>query len=279
MKEMDAIVHSIGDLPAIPHVASLVMEKVANPDTTPKELNDVISKDQGLTARVLKISNSSFYGRSRSITRLTDAIMVVGFNTIRSLVITAAVRDLFNNFGLLDKLLWEHSVGCAFAARTIARKFKFPRVEEAFLSGLLHDVGKVILNTKLPDKMSFVVQEVYNSMGQLSFCEVEKQVFGFDHAELGQLLAKKWNFAEEIELVIGSHHSLEAGRKLPPLAYIINLADGVCHKLEIGPTKNPNLNLSTLPSARILKLREEPLNVLAQEIAEAFEADKDGAFG
>jgi putative nucleotidyltransferase with HDIG domain len=274
MANLESIIKSIGDLPAIPHVASLVMEKVANPDTTPKEINEIISKDQGLTARVLKTANSSFYGRPRRITKLTEAVMTVGFSTIQSLVLTAAVRDLFKTFGLIDKLLWDHSLGVAFASRTIAKKFRFPRIEEAFLAGLLHDVGKVILNVQAPEKMTLVVQEVYNTPGGASFCEMEKQVFGFDHAELGQLVAKKWNFAEEIELVIGHHHQPRARQGIPPLTYIIDLANGICHKLEIGPTRNPDLNLVDLKSARILKLSEKILNGLAEEIGASIAADK-----
>lgn len=275
MTDIESIVGSIGDLPSMPHVANLVMQKVGDPDTTPKKLNEIISRDQGLTTKVLKTANSAFYGRSRSVTKLTDAISTVGFNAIKSLVVAAAVRDLFNSFGLIEKLLWDHSLGVAFASRLLAKEFEFPRIEEAFLAGLLHDVGKVIFNIKTPEKMTIVVENVYNNPGGASFCELEREVFGFDHAELGRVIARKWNFSEEIELVIGKHHQVRPtrDRSMPPLTYIVHLANGICHKLEIGPTKNPELRLSELASAKILDLDEETLDELAERIRETFSSD------
>jgi putative nucleotidyltransferase with HDIG domain len=263
----------------MPQIAGLVMEKAADPNTTPKELNTIISRDQGMALRVLKMANSAFYGRSKSVTRLTDAILVVGFSTIQSLVMTAAVRDLFKTFGLLDQLLWEHSLGCAFAARTIARRSRFPRVEEAFLAGLLHDVGKVILNIKAPEKMSLIVQQVYNNPGKRTFYELERQAFGFDHAQLGELLARKWNFAGETEFVIGNHQMTGTGEGMPRLLYIVHLANGICHKLGIGPTRTPDLNLADLKSARIFNMEEAVLEDLAKTVAESYASDKDSGCG
>ncbi len=275
MEDLGSIVRAIGDIPAIPHIAGLVMEKAPDPNTTPKELNDIISRDQGMAARVLKMANSSFYGRSKSVTKLTDAILVVGFRTIQSLVMTAAVRDLFKTFGLLDQLLWEHSLGCAFAARTIAKRFRFPKVEEAFLVGLLHDVGKVLLNINAPEKMSLIAEQVYNDPGTHTFYDLEQEMFGFNHAQLGQLLARKWSFAPETEMVIGNHHLFEISEGMPPLTYIVHLANGICHKLEIGPTRIPDLDLVGLESARIFNLDAAVLEDLVKTIADSIAADKD----
>lgn len=263
------IVQTTGDLPTLPPVANLVLEKMSDPDITAKQLHDVISKDQSLAARILKIANSTFYGCSRNITRVSDAVVIIGFKTIRSLLLTSVLQDMLKSFGLIEKLLWDHSLGCAFGSRIIARSIKFTKVEEAFLSGLMHDIGKVVLNLKVPDKMGLIVKEVYNNPEQ-NFLEMEEEMMGFNHAQVGQLIAKKWNFAEEIDEAIGLHHQPEQATLLPTLSRIVSLANDFCHKLEIGPTRTPELQLMDLDSVKYLRLDEKAVSELLEETQDTF---------
>ena len=256
----------------MPQVANEVMRKLSDPNATAKEIHRIISDDQALAAKVLKVANSSFYGNPRNVTRLSDAVMLMGFNSLRSLVMASVMKDLFTKFGLPEKLLWEHSRGCAAAAKRIAAATKFSKVEESFLAGLMHDIGKVILNIKCPDRMMEILQEVYNS-DEESFEAVERRELGFDHAEVGRLIAAKWRFSEEIEEAIGLHHHPGRANIMPRLTVIIHLADAFCHKLEIGPTRRPHLNLSEVQSAKALGLGEKALDQLLEEIAEAIKAD------
>lgn len=267
------IVQTTGDLPTMPTIASVVMDKISDPNTTAKQLHQIIAKDQALAARVLRIANSPLYGCARTITRLTDAIMIMGFNSIKSLVMTSALHDFFKKFGLAEKLMWEHSIVAAAVSKQVARMVKFPRVEEAFLAGLMHDLGKVILNLKLPDKMFDILQEVYNNRG-ITFQELEQKAFGFDHAQVGQLVAKKWNFAEEIEEAIGNHHQPERAKILPQLSYIVNLSNAICHKLEVGPTRNPDLDFSQLISVQYFKLEQSRIDELLEELSTTLSSEK-----
>ncbi|HBD09586.1 MAG TPA: hypothetical protein DCZ69_15145 [Syntrophobacteraceae bacterium] len=262
-----------GDLPPMPHIARLVVDKVADPKTSAKDLQDIIAQDQALAARVLKMANSAYYGLTRSVTSLTYAISAVGFNAIKTMVVSSVVRDLFKSFGLTEQLLWEHSIGCAFAARRIAREVRFPKVEECFLAGLLHDIGKVIMYLKLPQQMTEIIQWVYNNPGS-SFVEGERGMLGVDHAQVGQLVAKKWNFAEEIEEAIGFHHQPRMAKRLPQLTMIVNLANGMCHKLQVGLTKNPDLDVADFESAAVLKLPRSSIEELLHEIETTFGAEK-----
>ncbi|MDY6910528.1 MAG: HDOD domain-containing protein [Thermodesulfobacteriota bacterium] len=271
------VVLTAGDLPAMPHVASQVMTMVSNPDTTAQDLQRIISQDQSLVARVLKLANSSFYARSRSIATITEAVVVIGFRTIRSLVVASVTRDIFDNFGLTEKLLWEHSLGCGLAARTIAQSLRYSKTEEAFLAGLLHDVGKMILLIKFNDKMLSILEEVYNDP-ETSFVRMEQRLLGFDHAQVGQLLARKWQFAEEIEEAIGCHHAPARARLLPALTVIVHLANAFCHKLEIGPTKRPDLELSQVKSAKALKMSPAKIEDLLEEIRTIFAAEATTLF-
>lgn len=269
----EKIVQATGDLPTMPHVASMVLQKLGNPNTSPKELHQNISSDQALTARVLKVANSPLYGCSRAINRLSDAVVIMGFDSLRSLVMSSVMQDLFKSFGLTEKLLWEHSFGCAAISKHVAKVIRYPKVEEAFLAGLLHDIGKVVLNLRIPEKTRQVVQEVYNNPG-IGFPQAEQEMFGFNHAQVGRLIARKWNFAEVIEEAIGCHHEPRQAQVLPVLTVIVNFSNLLCHKLEVGPTRNPDLDLLQFDSTRLLRFNGESLDKLLEQVS-ALMAEKD----
>lgn len=269
-----SIVLTAQDLPAMPHIARQAMQRLSDPDASARDLHKIISKDQAIAARVLRIANSACYARRRAILTITDAVVTVGFNTIKSIVISSALYDFFKTFGLAEKLMWEHSLGCALTSRMIAQMLKFSKTEEAFLAGLLHDVGKVVFYMKIPKKMLLIVQEVYHNPG-LTFLEMEQRLLGFNHAQLGQLVARKWNFAEEIVEAIGKHHRPEKACVLPALSYIVNLGNAFCHKMEIGFIKNPDLELHELKSAKALKLHKEDLDELLERVQAAYNSEKE----
>ena len=274
---VNKIVQVTGDLPAMPHIAQMILQKVSDPNTTAKDLQKVISGDQALAAKVLKISNSSFYGVTRSITTLSDAIVILGFNTIKSLALAVATQRLYkggqNRFGLTDKLLWEHSVGVAMAARILARKVRYTNAEEAFLGGLLHDIGKLVINTSLSDKFMEIMQKVYNTGA--SFKDTEDDILGFNHTQVGALVVDKWRFAEEYIEAILYHHSPEKATISPILSHLLSLANNVCIKLEIGPQKNSSLVLHETTSAKYFSLTEEQLDEYLSLIQDTINAEKD----
>ncbi|MEJ5348196.1 MAG: HDOD domain-containing protein [Desulfosoma sp.] len=262
---LENLVQLSGDLPAMPHVASEALQKIADPNARAEDLQKILAKDPALAARILKLANSSFYARSRTIATLRDAVVVIGLKTVRALVLASVTRDLFDPFGLTEKLLWEHAVGCGLAARTLAVVLRFSKQEECFLAGLLHDVGQMILLTHRSESMRRIIEEVYNNP-DLSFCVLEQETFGFDHAEVGRLLAVKWRFPEEIVEAIACHHHPASAKILPALTVIVHLANAYCHKLELGPVKKPDLDLSAVPSARALKLTPEKLSSIEAAI-------------
>lgn len=267
------LVQTTGDLPAMPQVATLVMEKLASPNAMPKDIHELLTKDQGLAARVLKVANSPYYGASRSISSLKDAVLFMGFDSIKSVVLTAVMKGVFAETGLAEKLLWEHSLGCGAAAKKIAVAVSYSSSEEAFLAGMMHDLGKAILFQRLPKKMSAIMQDVYN--GEADFADLEMQSLGFTHAEAGQLVAAKWRFALNIESAIANHHHPEKSESVTRLAYIVNLANAMCHKLEIGPTRKPDLDLSSLNSAETLGLDADEISSILDELTDAASGGED----
>lgn len=246
------IVQIMGDLPTMPIIATQIMEKLGNPGSTPREIHDLITKDQGLSVRVLKVANSPYYGASRSISTIKDAVLFLGYGSIRSLIMTAVLKGMFSALSLSEQLLWDHAVCCGFAARRIGAEVGYDGLDEAYLAGLMHDIGKAVLFLRVPAVMREVMSEVEG--GNSEFVDLERQALGFTHAEVGQIMADSWFFSLDIEDAIAHHHSPDRAHSARDLSHIVNMADKVCHKLEIGPTRRPGLDLFELDSTRVMGL-------------------------
>jgi HD-like signal output (HDOD) protein len=267
------VVRVTGELPAMPHIAAQVMEKLSNPNSTARDIHQLISKDQGLAARVLKVANSPYYGACRSISSLRDAVLFMGFDSIRSLIMTAVLKGMFSALTLYEKLLWEHSIACGVAARHLSKETGYQRTEEAFLTGLMHDIGKTVLLLRVPSAMQDIIQETYNTGSD--FATIERQSLGFTHAEVGQIIADQWRFALDIEDAIANHHTPEKARSARDLTRIISVSDSICHKLEIGPTRKPELELTELESVKALALTPDALLRTLEAVKETL--SKEGA--
>jgi HD-like signal output (HDOD) protein len=271
------IILNAKDLPAMPHVASKVLELAGNPETTAAKLQKVIQDDQAMAARILKIANSALYGCSRQIKTLTEAIVMLGFNTIRSLVVTSAARNMYlaegKTMGLKERLLWEHSIGCAIACRILVTPRHPMYAEEAFLAGLMHDIGKLVLNQYASDVFDQVVQEVYNE-GR-NFAAVERELLGFDHTEVGAMLVTKWKLSPVMEEAIRFHHTeSEFSRDRLILCYL-DLANSLCKRQGIGFVEAPDLDLVNLPSNKVLGLSAAELDVMAQQLGDTLESEME----
>ena len=265
------------DLPAMPHVASKVLELSGDPNTSAQQLQQVISDDQAMTARILKVANSAMYACSRKVKTLTEAIVMLGFNSIRSLVVTSAARNLYNTgrarMGLKERLLWEHSIGCAFACRLLVQD-RYPLLtEEAFLAGLLHDIGKLVLNLQTPDQFDEIVQIVYNE--NRGFCETERELLGFDHTNVGALLVNKWKLSQGLEMIIRDHHKPDAFNDETPLLLYLDVANNLCKKHGIGFVDAPDLDLSQLASNQILGLDESVFEDVGSRLQSTLETEME----
>ncbi|MDA8429141.1 MAG: HDOD domain-containing protein [Geobacteraceae bacterium] len=276
-KELESMIMSASDLPTIPVVATKVMQLIESESASAEELAKVVASDPAVAARVLKISNSSFYGCQRQIQTLSHAIMVLGFSTLKSLVVAASVKQVYKPYGLTEKMLWEHSFGAGLAARVIANNTRLVNEEEAFLGGLFHDIGKIILNSLDNQQFQVVVQKCYNE--GMSFLEAEELVFSYNHAEVGGLVIKKWNFPAILMQAVLKHHSFDFAEDEDTyqvrLTCVVGLANLFCHKLGIG-VREPDDELllhETVP-ARLLNLDEARIEALLENITVAYDQDK-----
>ncbi len=276
-KELETMIMSASDLPTIPVVATKVMQLIESESASAEELAKVVASDPAVAARVLKISNSSFYGCQRQIQTLSHAIMVLGFSTLKSLVVAASVKQVYKPYGLTEKMLWEHSFGAGLAARVIAKTTRLVNEEEAFLGGLFHDIGKIIMNSLDSQQFQLVVQKCFND-GMTSL-NAEQQVFSYTHPEVGGLVIKKWNFPAILMQAVLKHHSFDFAEDEDTyqvrLTCVVGLANLVCHKLGFGVREpDEDLQLHETVPARQLNLDEARIAEMLEKIQDAYERDK-----
>jgi len=273
---LDKIISTIGDLPATPAIIAQLMNLTSDINTDIEKITRGILADQSLTAKVLKLSNSSFYGRAKEVRTLKEAIVILGFMTLHSLVIATSTQSLYQKSpddGISDKL-WEHALATALASRMIAQKTGYHGVEEAFIAGLLHDIGKLVLTQKMTDDYHGIVKTVEDSMKRFDQCEQE--VFGFTHADVGSLLLEKWSFPEELAEAVCNHHSdLSANGRDRSLTHIISLGNFMAKKLDVGFHDYRLDDLTSHPSAATLNLDVSQLEELENRLAEHFINEKD----
>lgn len=276
-KELESLAMSTVDLPTIPVVATKVIELIEQEDVTIEKLAAAVSTDPAVAARILKLSNSAYYGCQRQINTLSAAIMLLGFKTLKSLVIAASLKQLSRRFGLTEKMLWEHSVGAALAGRVIASQGKFINEETGFLVGLFHDLGKTIMNNHDPQKFQGVMMRCYNE--GLPFVEAERSVYPYSHAEVGALVIRKWNFPESLSTAIMYHHQFGTVPLTDQydlfLTATASLANKFCKKLGIGDRDSDDeLDLAHSPEAMLLGYTPDTVQKAVEIFGETFEENK-----
>lgn len=270
---VERIASHVGDLPALPQVASRVVRMVTDPRTTARQLEEIIRKDPAMTAKILRIANSAFYGLRGEVSTLSRAIVILGFNTLRSVVLTSISEAMHtgDRSNFKDRILWEHAIAVAIAARTIARECGYAFHEEAYTGGLLHDIGKAVMDTNL-DRYQEVMELVYNE--GMTFVEAENDVFGFDHAEVGALVVERWSLAPPLCEAVRLHHQPMAAEVEPTLCAIVSLANSMCTKLGLGPERDASVDLTGLDATLMLTLSPERLDDIAEAVSARLESEK-----
>jgi HD-like signal output (HDOD) protein len=233
--EMIEILDKMQDLPTLPTVYAKVTNLMNNPKSSINDIAKIIEVDQSLTSKILRLVNSSFFGFSRKVVSINQAIVLMGFNTIRNTVLSVSVFKGFSghtNHGFDLQQFWKHAIACGIISSVLDQKLRAGFRDEAFVAGLLHDMGKVILNRYFASEFNLTISFAKES--QVSFYNSERSVIGFSHDEVGEYLADKWQLPFSLVETVALHHQPDNIRSNPKLVSIINLADTMTYNLGFG---------------------------------------------
>ncbi len=207
-KDANELLDRVDDLPPLPAVAAKVMGMAEDDRTSAMDLAQVLATDQALTAKLIRISNSAYYGFARRISTVREAVVMLGFKQVRQVAVGASMMNTFKRSGVDDgfdlDLFWGHSVGVAVAAEALARKTLGAKPEDAFTAGILHDIGRLVLRQVLPQEFSQAISIART--GEISLHDAELEVTGYAHDEIGQALGERWKFPGHLVDAVRCHH-------------------------------------------------------------------------
>jgi HD-like signal output (HDOD) protein len=231
MQVANAAVKQLSHIATLPEVTLGIIELVENPKSSAQDLNELIGRDPALSARVLKVVNSAFYGLPRQIGSINRAISMLGLNAVKNIAIAASLAKLFRGGALCDRFdakeLWDHSIAVATAARLLAREARMSSVDEAFLGGLMHDIGIMVELQSDRAKLVKVFGDMqFDQDGNplLDFRMVERAVYGADHGHFGEALCEQWKFPRSLSIACAYHHDPAGApaeaRQIPWLIFV-----------------------------------------------------------
>jgi HD-like signal output (HDOD) protein len=233
---LEDIVEKTSDLPSLPAAALNVMREVESPTATAQSVAKHLTQDQALTARVLRLANSAYYGLPRQIPAVPDAVVVLGMRCIRNLCLVASTYPWMTRplkgYELEPRALWTHSFGVAVGSQLIALRTRSGSADLAFTAGLLHDLGKVALNIWLENKMSGMVAIAQRE--GITFDEVERKVLGFDHQQVGAHMGECWNLPKPLVEAMRYHHQPKSCEPRSELVDCVHVADYLTMSMGLG---------------------------------------------
>jgi len=271
------IMRTLKELPPMPQVAQKARQLAADENASFTDLARVIETDQAIAARVLKLANSSYYGVAGSVTSIQHAAVVLGMKTLNELLTMACASSMLssqlNGYGLASGDLWKHSLAVAECARSLATRRNPSLVDDAFSAGLIHDCGKLILDAYILERKEQFDRLV--SDGQTTFLEAEKQVLGFDHAELAADVCEKWQIPKKLSVAIQYHH-MPSALEHNELAYIVHAADAIALMSGIGSGVDGMMYRIDDKSMSFLELDNESVSMYMAQAVEYVEKTVSG---
>jgi HD-like signal output (HDOD) protein len=233
---VQAALRKVTTIATLPEVTAKIIKTVEDKSSTATQLHQIISHDPALVTRILKVVNSAFYGLPGQIGSVERAIVLLGLNAIKNIAVAASLGQLFRGVelcqGFAAKDLWTHCIAVGVTAREIARQMRIPLGDEAFLAGMIHDIGILVLLQTNPEKLREVCDTVKTKGGD--FCTIERDLMGIGHQELGKGLAEMWKFPRACQLVAGFHHQPQALSNDRLLTSVVYVADTVVAQANHG---------------------------------------------
>jgi HD-like signal output (HDOD) protein len=273
MDLIERIVKNAKDLPTLPTVYSALCDLIASPKASVRDVADLISTDQASASRLLRIANSSFFGLRGKVETISRAVALLGFNEVSNLILSSSVMNLFEKrkplLGFRPRNFWAHSIGVGLITRWVGQSAGMTQLENFFLAGILHDIGKLYFFEYAEEEYVPVLTLVKG--GKHLIRDAELEVLGVDHSLMGSFLADEWKLPQPIQNAITYHHFGKVGDKADILVAAVHLADVLARALELG---YPGDNLIPQPAEVIwpvLRLRPGMIEKMVPKILKDYE--------
>jgi HD-like signal output (HDOD) protein len=266
--------------PALPEVASKLLEMLHDRNVDEYQLIAFIEGEEGMTTSLLNMTNQAMFGESK-LDSLGEMMDMLGLPRLRSVILTYAVNRLYaesgaargRTTGLSTKISWDHAISVALIAIGLARRVKYPRLEEILLAGLIHDIGRLVMMINVPSEYSELLGEIYGEV--VNIADVERARIGFTHEEAGALLVSRWNLPDAILAVTQFHHSCDQATEFQTPVHLLALADQIALLLGTSFERGAEIDPESNSSLYYLKLSLADLDSVKagyQERIDAFKA-------
>ncbi len=271
-QQIKRILSNISRLRPLPTNLTRILRAIDNPETTPLHIADLLSLDQALTAYMIRVANSAYLGYTLPCSSVSEAVMRLGFKRIKELVLSTAVSGpltrRLNGYRLGDGALWSHSVSVASIAHWFAKSLSYPDPEEAYVAGLLHDMGKLILDQFVRADYYRMTEIIWRK--KMNLWQVEKLLFGIDHSAVGGLMAHQWQFPASLIDAISNHHNPSSSSPFCDITALVNLANALS-PVEKYALSDPDGRKVHSEALSILNLDEPLLIHMCTQMHEDFE--------
>lgn len=271
-KELIKRLSNVRNLPTLPMVANNVIQLTQNPESTAFEIAEAISQDQTLASKVLRTANSAYYGFPKKITTIHYAIVVLGLNNIKNIVLSTSIMERFpntDNSSAFDRTeFWKHSLLCGIICKNISEHMGLKNLEEMFMCGLLHDFGKLILDSLFHDE--FVQALDLAKKEDSTLIAAEHKIFSFNHSGVGALVLKKWSFPPSLIKAVEFHHFPSENPNSFRTASIVHVADYLCRRIGIGSGGDQVLPKLDAAAFKLTDLNSETIKSMSRKITKEF---------
>lgn len=257
----------IREIPSLPQLYYSIKNEVDDPNSTIVRIGELISADQSLTARLLRLTNSAAFGFVRKIDTITEAVSLIGLQQVRDLSLCTMVIEIFRGISsdLLDMTgFWKHCLGCGISARALAAYKRLPNIERFFVNGLTHDIGRLMMLISIPSQMREIFHEAQTRHEMVY--KIEREKLGYDHGDVGAVLMQMWKLPDMVVESASLHHRPTMSSAFPDEVAIVHIADVITHGMEIGNSGEPNVPPLIDATWRKLGLKPTVLSSMMRDI-------------
>ncbi len=237
-KRIETIINNLDALPSLPDVVTKIINMVNDPNVDFKKVAEEISKDQSITTNILKISNSAYFSKGKEISSVDKALVTLGLKEVKDIVVVAATKQVLDKpvigYDLAKGDLWKHNIAVAMLSKKIALDHKKRGLSDiVFTGGIIHDVGKTVLALYVANTFKEILETTTEK--QITFCQAEHEIMGFDHQEIGEKILAKWKFPDTLQHIVRYHHDAHlAPDSSKEAVSIVHVANTICQMAGIG---------------------------------------------